>query len=249
MKSIVIALICCAGFTWSTAQAAAPILNVGSMHDYVESDKGTLLKRVRNSGDITAFVRVEITEIVFDADGKHVERAVENARIGTDKSGLVASPARMIIPANGQQATRLIYSGDRTQEKYYRVRYVPAAPEKNDDFAISSEERTKYEKELSAGVSVMTGFGTVVYVHPVNAQYATEFKEEAGGYTVRNNGNSTIILDSFKGCDAKGQNCQPGRIIHVRPKRSETFSKAEQPTYQFKLIEGNQEKPIRLGLK
>lgn len=68
MKSIVIALICCAGFTWSTAQAAAPKLNVGSMHDYIDSDKCTLLKRVRNSGDATAFVRVEISEIVYGAD-------------------------------------------------------------------------------------------------------------------------------------------------------------------------------------
>ena len=110
MKSIVIALICCAGFTWSTAQAAAPKLNVGSMHDYIDSDKGTLLKRVRNSGDATAFVRVEISEIVYGADNKPTEQVIENTRLGNDKDGLVASPARMIIPAKSQQATRLVYS-------------------------------------------------------------------------------------------------------------------------------------------
>ena len=104
MKSIVIALICCAGFTWSTAQAAAPKLNVGSMHDYIDSDKGTLLKRVRNSGDATAFVRVEISEIVYGADNKPTEQVIENTRLGNDKDGLVASPARMIIPAKSQQA-------------------------------------------------------------------------------------------------------------------------------------------------
>ena len=249
MKSIVIALICCAGFTWSTAQAAAPKLNVGSMHDYIDSDKGTLLKRVRNSGDATAFVRVEISEIVYGADNKPTEQVIENTRLGNDKNGLVASPARMIIPAKSQQATRLVYSGDRTRERYYRVRYVPAMPEKSDDFALSAAERSEYEKELAVGVSVMTGFGTIVFVHPTDARYATEFKEDASGYTVRNNGNSTVVIDGLKECDTKGTNCLPPRKIHLLPQRNETFSKDGQKTYQFSLIEGSQEKPIRLGSK
>ncbi|MCE6983752.1 molecular chaperone, partial [Pseudomonas frederiksbergensis] len=38
------------------AAVAAPELNVGGLYDYLDGDKSTLLKRVRNSGDSTAFV-------------------------------------------------------------------------------------------------------------------------------------------------------------------------------------------------
>ena len=249
MKKVMLVFACCVGFSLSSVQAAAPKISVGSMFDYIDSDKGTLLKRIRNSGDATAFVRVEISEIVYGADNKPVERAVENVRLGEDKDGLVASPARLIIPANGQQAARLLYSGDRTRERYYRVRYVPAMPEKSDDFALSAEERIKYEKELSAGVSIMTGFGTIIIVHPSAAQYATDIEETADSYVVRNNGNSTVVLDDFKACGAKGKDCQLGRQIHLLPQRSETLSRSEQHTYEFKLIEGSLDKPVRLGFK
>jgi hypothetical protein len=247
MKALIFSLACWVGFTLPHAQAAAPKINVGSMFDYIDSDKGTLLKRIRNAGDATAFVRVEISEIVYGEDGKPSEQAVENSRLGADKDGLVASPARMIIPANSQQSTRLVYSGGRSRERYYRVRYVPAVPETSDDFALSPQERSEYAKELSAGVTVMTGFGTIIIVHPTNAHYATRHENDAAGYTVRNEGNSTVVLDDFKACDAKGANCLPARKIHLLPGRSETFSKTEQQTYQFKLIEGNHEKPIRLA--
>ena len=249
MKKVMLALVCCAGFSLSSVQAAAPNINVGSLFDFINSDKGTFLKRVRNSGDATAFVRVEISEIVYDADRKPVEQPVENTRLGEDKDGLVASPARLIIPANSQQSARLLYSGDRTHEKYYRVRFVPAMPDKSDDFSLSTEERDQYKKEMSAGVSIMTGYGTIVVVHPSKAHFATDIKEGADGYTVSNNGNSTIVLDGFKACGAKGKDCQPGRQIHLLPQSSQTFSKSEQHTYEFKLIEGNQEEPVRLGFK
>ena len=64
----------------------------------------------------------------------------------------MASPARLIVPANGMQGTRLLYMGERDRERYFRVRFVPVVPEKEDEFAVSSEEREDYKKTLSAGV-------------------------------------------------------------------------------------------------
>ena len=122
-------------------------------------------------------------------------------------------------------------------------------PEKSDDFALSAAERSEYEKELAVGVSVMAGFGTIVIVHPTGARYATEFKEDAGSFTVINNGSSTVVLDELKECDTKGTNCLPPRKVHLLPQRSEALSKDGQKTYQFSLVEGSQEKPIRLGSK
>ena len=72
-------------------QAAAPSIHVGAMYEYAEPGKGALLKRVRNTGDATAFVRVQISEVRYAVDGSHHEVPVS----GTD-AGLVASPSRLI---------------------------------------------------------------------------------------------------------------------------------------------------------
>ena len=51
------------------AAIGAPELNVGALYDYLDSGKSTLLKRVRNGGDTTAFVKVSVAELVYDTDG------------------------------------------------------------------------------------------------------------------------------------------------------------------------------------
>jgi predicted GTPase len=81
----------------------------------------------------------------------------------------MASPARLIVPAKGMQGTRLLHMGARDTERYFRVRFVPVVPEKEDEFAVSSEERDAYKENLSAGVNVMTGFGTVFLSGPRTA--------------------------------------------------------------------------------
>lgn len=66
------------------------------------SDSSQLLKRVRNSGDATAYVRLEVTEMRYAGDGSASESPVDAASLArneTGASGLIASPARMIIPA------------------------------------------------------------------------------------------------------------------------------------------------------
>ena len=49
---------------------AGPQINVGTVYDYLDADKSTYLNRVFNSGDSTAFVKVNVLEIVYDDDRK-----------------------------------------------------------------------------------------------------------------------------------------------------------------------------------
>ena len=58
----------------------------------------------------------------------------------------MASPARLIVPANGMQGTRLLYMGERDRERYFRVRFVPVVPEKEDEFAVSSRRARRIQK-------------------------------------------------------------------------------------------------------
>jgi len=59
----------------SMAAVAAPSIHIGAMYDYLEDNRSTLLKRIRNSGDSTAFVRVSITEVSFGETGEPQEKS------------------------------------------------------------------------------------------------------------------------------------------------------------------------------
>ncbi|MHC8368386.1 molecular chaperone [Pseudomonas sp. ZT5P21] len=227
---------------------AGPQINVGTVYDYLDGDKSTYLKRVFNSGDSTAFVKVNVLEIVYDADGKPQEVPVETAADGASRNGVMASPARLIVPAQGMQGTRLLYLGERDRERYFRVRFVPVVPAKEDEFLISHEEREDYKKTLSAGVNVMTGFGTVFFVRPKDARYDTVINDTPGRYELRNNGNTVLVIDEFKSCSlADEADCGATTKHHVMAGKTFEFDKEKGREYRFKLIEGDNKKDLKVA--
>lgn len=226
---------------------AGPAINVGVVYDYLDGDKSTYLKRVFNGGDATAFVKINILEIVYDADGTAREIPLVNQTEANARDGLMASPARLIVPANGMQGSRLVFMGEREQERYFRVRFVPVVPEKEDEFAVAEEERDEYKKGLSAGVNVLAGYGTVFFVRPRETRFNSVISNEATRYEVRNSGNSTVVVDEFRNCSANNErDCQPTTKHHVLPGRSFKFDKQSGREYNFMLIEGKSSKPIEV---
>jgi hypothetical protein len=224
---------------------AGPQIHIGSYYDYLDADKSVQVKRIYNTGDATAFVRVDIEEILYAADGSDKEVPLSLDVSSVTRNGLIASPARLIIPASGSQNTRLIFMGERSQERYFRVRFLPVVPEQEDQFAINSEERKEYKESLSAGLNLMTGFGSVFVVNPKGSRYDTRLDDRAQEYTVRNAGNALVILDEFTDCASKNNSdCLEPSKIHVRPGQSHTFSKQAGRIYKFKLIEGVNNKTI-----
>ncbi|SDR31354.1 hypothetical protein SAMN04490207_4979 [Pseudomonas gessardii] len=204
---------------------AAPNINVGVFYDYLDGDKTTYLKRVFNGGDSTAFIKVSVMEILYNADGSSEEVELKSNPENTARDGLMATPARMIVPANGMQGTRLLYLGAREKERYFRLRFVPVMPEAEDEFVVSSEEREAYKNSLSAGVTVLAGFGTVFFVRPKDTRFATRVEERAGEYGLRNDGNSVVVVDQFKDCaSGDAQDCLPVTKNHILPGRAFSFS-------------------------
>ncbi|WP_085580130.1 MULTISPECIES: pilus assembly protein [unclassified Pseudomonas] len=227
--------------------SAGPQINVGTVYDYLDGAQSTYLKRVFNSGDSTAFVKVNVLEIVYDSDGTPREIPVEAASGGSLRNGLMASPARLIIPAEGMQGTRLLYMGERDRERYFRVRFVPVVPEKEDDFVVSSEEREDYKKSLSAGVNVMTGFGTVFFVRPASTRYDTVLNDTDTRYEVRNNGNTVVVVDEFKSCSLSDEaDCGATVKHHVMAGRTFSFDKEKGREYRFKLVEGERRQDMKV---
>jgi hypothetical protein len=226
---------------------AGPVINIGSMYDYLDAEKTTYLKRVYNNGDQTAFVRINIHEMLFDEKGNVTEQLVEPPADATQRRGLVASPARLIVPVKGMQGTRLLYLGARDEERYYRVRFVPVMPEKEDQFAVTDEERETYKNAMSAGVNVMTGYGSVFFVRPEKTVFDTKVQDEAAHYRVTNAGNSSIEVDEFKDCSAsKESDCAPTTKHIVRPGNSYGFDKEAGRVYRFNLVEGKKSTAVEL---
>ncbi|MBH3420843.1 MULTISPECIES: pilus assembly protein [Pseudomonas] len=226
---------------------AAPNINVGVFYDYLDGDKTTYLKRVFNGGDSTAFIKVSVMEILYNADGSSEEVELKSNPENTARDGLMATPARMIVPANGMQGTRLLYLGARDKERYFRLRFVPVMPEAEDEFVVSSEEREAYKNSLSAGVTVLAGFGTVFFVRPKDTRFATRVEERAGEYGLRNDGNSVVVVDQFKDCaSGDAQDCLPVTKNHILPGRAFSFSKQAGRTYRFTLVEGREKQPYEV---
>jgi hypothetical protein len=231
----------------SLAIQAGPSINVGTVYDYMDGDKSTYLKRVFNGGDSTAFVKVNILEIVYDADGTSREIPLESQADAKARDGLMASPARLIVPASGMQGTRLLYMGERERERYFRVRFVPVVPEKEDEFAVSAEEREDYKKGLSAGVNVLAGYGTVFFVRPKETRFDSVIDNGAGNYQIRNNGNTVVVIDEFKNCSVKNeQDCQPTTKHHILAGRTFQFEKQAGREYRFTLVEGQVSKKLQV---
>ncbi|WP_283183126.1 MULTISPECIES: molecular chaperone [unclassified Pseudomonas] len=226
---------------------AGPAINVGVVYDYLDADKSTYLKRVFNGGDATAFVKVNILEIVYDADGTSREIPLTAQADMAARNGLMASPARLIVPANGMQGTRLVYMGKRDRERYFRVRFVPVVPEKEDEFAVSSDEREAYKKGLSAGVNVLAGYGTIFFVRPEQTRFDSTIDDGPGQYRIRNQGNSVVVIDEFRDCSAKNESdCQPTTKHHILPGRTFQFDKQSGREYRFTMIEGKATKVLEL---
>jgi P pilus assembly chaperone PapD len=233
-------------FFFSLCAHAGPSLQIGSFYDFMKGDQSTYLKRIHNGGTSTAFVKIEIKEIFYQQNGNSREEPLKSVD-GSTRDGLVASPARLIVPAKGTQGTRLLYTGDRSKERYFRVRFLPVVPEKEDKFAVSDTERETYEKEMSAGFNVMAGYGMVFFVRPANTRFDTRIDNTANGYQVKNNGNSVVVIDSFKDCSAKNEDdCQPTKKVHLIPGHDFAFDKQAGRVYRYNLIEDEKKTPVQV---
>ncbi|MCF5144468.1 molecular chaperone [Pseudomonas sp. PA-6-1D] len=236
----------------SLAVHAGPAINVGVVYDYLEGDRSSYLKRVYNGGTSTAFIKVNVLEIVYNADGTSREVPVASMTDAkgstTNRDGLMASPARLIVPAGGRQGTRLLYMGQRDKERYFRVRFIPVVPEKEDDFAVTDAERAEYKDALAAGVNVMAGYGTVFFVRPQDTRFDTRISETASQYTMRNAGNSVVVLDEFRDCSVtKKTECEATTKHHILPGRQLVLEKKSERQFNFQLIEGRNKKTMTVN--
>ncbi|WP_263261728.1 molecular chaperone [Pseudomonas sp. RIT-PI-S] len=218
---------------WLPAVAVAgPKISIGSLSDYLQADKGVLVKRVFNGGDATAFVKVRAWELLRKADGT-VEEVALDIEAGGGERELVVSPTRLIIPASGMQTVRLLFDGQRDRERYFRLRFNPVLPSAGDGFELTEQEAEAYEVSIAGGVQMLAGFGSLLYVRPRDVMHQLEIDDQLGRFVVRNVGNATAVLERFRRCDASGIDCDPAVVHHLPPGSTRAFAKTPNSTYAF----------------
>lgn len=231
---------------YSSQVYAAAEISIGTLFDYMPSNKTTYLKKIMNMGDSTAFIKISINEIKYDENGQPYEVPEQEA----ENRALIASPSRLIIPAKGVQATRLLFLDKKDTERYFRVRFIPVQQKDNDGFdEQKTEQKTEQiREELSAGIQILTGYGAFLFITPDNPKYSTEITEDTNSAEIKNNGNTTIILDFFESCNKKkNKECSTATKLHILPGSKKQLVKNSNESYHFQLIEGDKTKSIVIG--
>jgi len=215
------------------AWAGAPKINVGALYDYLPGNTSSIMKPIRNDGDETGFLKVEVKRITFDAQDRMHE--TPQADDGSLENRLIVSPNRLIVPPDGARSTRILYVGKRDQEQYFRVRYLPVEPSRKAGFDVSPNIEKKF---ANAGVKVLIGYGEFVFVRPTHEHYDTAFQQTPGKLTIVNHGNSTVIIDNYR-VTAAGQDksAEPSKKF-VLPGREMDVSTTSLKDVEFDLIEG-----------
>lgn len=227
--------------------SAGPSINVGEMNETIQPEQSTLAKRINNTGDATAFVRVSVDEIVFGPDRYSEKKLDDDALINGAGTGLISSPARMIIPAKGMQTNRLIFTGSRNKEHYYRVRYIPVVPQDAAEFSLDTSDMTKYQEEIKAGVTVLTGFGTIVTVLPSSARFDTKITADNRRLLIANGGNASIFISSLRECDKDLKNCTSVTGHQIRPGMTLEKPISAGKVWQYSLSEGMKKQSLISG--
>lgn len=222
---------------------ATPVIGIGSMYDVMTPGMQSITKRIYNTGDSTAFVRVEILEIYPKNQKEVPQKELSGATLERDR--LIVTPLRLIIPPTGFQAVRILWPGGRDKERYFRVRFTPVMPETDDSFGLDKTAVSEYRKDtLRAGLNVLTGYGTIVIVQPDRPIFNTVIDDAADSVTVRNNGNTTVSLDNVRQCKSANTDCGAVTREFILPGRTHDVQKKVGFKTNFTLIEGNNKQAL-----
>jgi P pilus assembly chaperone PapD len=233
--------LCIALAGWPALAGAAPDLDPGAFYRYMPAQRSTLVATLRNLGDTTAFVQLQLAELTFDAQGQAHEQPLAEKN-GVDRP-LLVTPPRLIIASGASQQARIIYRGPRTQERYFRVRYVPVVPKARDAFALQPDEAKAYSNALRAGVGVLKALGTLVIVGPAVPHYHTRLEPTEQRLRIVNEGTATVRVDNARYCDTNTEQCSLSTAVHIRPGQHADIERRPGAVYRFDLREGSQRVP------
>ncbi len=145
---------------------------------------------VNNQGDETAYVQIEVLEVLNPGTENEVRRSVAE----DEEILFVASPAKIAIPPKGRKRVRLVSLADPDGEKVYRINFTPVLPPLDGDEDM--------------GVRVVIAYQVLALIHPLEPVENLEVKRDPISISFKNKGNSYALVTNIRQCDKDGENCK-----------------------------------------
>ena len=146
--------------------------------------------KVINNGDEEGYVQIDVFEVRNPGTDKE-----ERVKV-TDPNAvkLIASPAKLAIPANGQKLVRIVnLDPSSTEERIYRINVTPVLP--------------PLQEDSGSVVRVVVAYQLLVIVDPAEPREGIDIKRSGYRLTVANNGNTNVLISDGKQCDPASDHC------------------------------------------
>ena len=146
---------------------------------------------VYNSAKDTAYVAVTLEKLVHP--GTKAQKLLPNHNLDPFDFGLVATPIKLVIPANQSRRVRILPLQFATKDEIdYRV---VATPEEN---AIEVLEPNK--RIAAGGVDVVVAYAVTIALLPPKPKAILHVSQKGKQLTVSNSGNVSALLMEGKQC-------------------------------------------------
>lgn len=159
-------------------------IDIGSVTEILNSNETILAKEIKNTVDSARLVSLKIEKIDNPM----------NPSAGTpiNSNELLATPANVILPANGSDVFKIIYNGPNDDiERYYRLMWS--------DSPITEKSGSSSNKTATATTSAIIGSILVVTPRIDNLSYNINKNTDK----VTNNGNSSFRVVASGNCIKK----------------------------------------------
>lgn len=147
------------------------------------------VKVINNGGDV-GYVQVD----VFEVRNPGTEQEERVKVTDPDAVKLIASPSKLMIPANSQKLVRIVnLDPAATGERIYRINITPVLP--------------PLEQEEGSVVRIVVAYQLLVIVDPVQPEESLDITRSGYRLAVHNNGNTNVLFSDGKQCDVGGEHC------------------------------------------
>lgn len=170
----------------------------------------------------TLFIAVEVLEVSNPGSSNEQRIVIDDpARVG-----LIATPARVIIPPKGRKYVRLVNLLEGVKKDHiFRINFTPVTPR---------------QQASESAVKLMIGYQALVMVRPDRPSVKINAQRVKDTVTVANNGNTNVFLEQMRQCrTSKLQECTPLNDQRLYAGNSTTISLKEKGPVVFDIFDGS----------
>jgi P pilus assembly chaperone PapD len=139
--------------------------------------------KVSNSEPEEIYVQVDVLEVINAGTPDETREVVTDP----SKLKLLATPNKLIVPANGQKLIRIVnLQVDNKEERIYRINVTPIVPPLEED---------------SSQLRIVVAYQILAIIQPNDAASTLNVHRNGTIVTFVNNGNTNVLLSDGKQCD------------------------------------------------